>query len=165
MLLAIWDNSYILQLLDAFKDVQLYQQQKIKPYASQDTEIFSGTILDNVLYPQSKSTASVEKIKAAQNILEQLGFNLDRWNRDVGESGSSLSGGEKKRLAFARAILRPSKILLLDEITSNLDSENEAIVANLIIQESEKRCVVLITHKDIPIEENVQAHNLGKGSE
>lgn len=95
MLLAIWDNSYILQLLDAFKDVQLYQQQKIKPYASQDTEIFSGTILDNVLYPQSKSTASVEKIKAAQNILEQLGFNLDRWNRDVGESGSSLSGGEK----------------------------------------------------------------------
>ena len=81
----------------------------------------------------------------------------------VGESGSNLSGGEKKRIAFARAVLRPSKILLLDEITSNIDLENESIMTKLIVQESKKRCVVLITHKEFPIDAEVVTHNLGKG--
>ena len=141
----------------AFRDTPFFS------YASQNTEIFYGTMLDNVLYPQSAASASSTEIEDAQNLLAQLGFDRDNWNRDVGESGSNLSGGEKKRIAFARAVLRPSKILLLDEITSNIDLENESIMTKLIVQETKKRCVVLITHKEFPIDAEVVTHNLGKG--
>lgn len=117
-------------------------------YASQDTEVFSGSILDNVLYPETK--ASPAAIHRAQDLLSRLGFSSDQWDRDTGEAGSALSGGEKKRIAFARALLRPSAILILDEITSNLDPANEEVIARMIAEESQKRCVILITHKDHP---------------
>ena len=138
----------------AFQDIPIFS------YASQDTEIFYGTVLDNVLYPQSAASASPHEIEDAQHLLAQLGFDMDSWNRDAGESGGNLSGGEKKRIAFARAMLRPSKILLLDEITSNVDLENEFIMTKLIVQESKRRCVVLITHKEFPIDTEAVIHNL-----
>lgn len=127
-------------------------------YASQDTEMFSGTVLENVLYPQTLAEASEEQIGQARELLETLGFGPERWNRDVGEMGSTLSGGEKKRIALARAVLRPSHILLLDEITSNLDGENEEAAVGLIARESRCRCVVLVTHKVHPVFQGREAH-------
>lgn len=140
-----------------------FSNTPIFSYASQDAEIFAGSVLDNVLYPQDESTASEKEISEARSLLFHMGFNAASVNKDVGEFGCNLSGGEKRRIAFIRAILTPSKILLLDEITSNLDIENESIMNKLIVSESKKRCVILVTHKEFPENTSVFVHNIGKG--
>lgn len=119
-------------------------------YASQDTEVFSGTVLENVLYPRNVNEVPADMVQKAESLLFKLGFARDRLNRSVGEAGADLSGGEKKRIAFARAVLRPSEFLILDEITSNLDADNENVMASMIVEESRKRCVILVTHKEHP---------------
>ena len=138
------------------------EKMKLFSYASQNAEIFSGTILENVLYPKSAETAASEDLMAAETILRQLGFPDKLHYRDVGEAGNILSGGERKRIAFARAILRSSRVLLLDEITSNMDAENQKIIENLIAEQCEKRCVVLITHKQMQSPPQSVTITLGK---
>lgn len=119
-------------------------------YASQDTEIFSGTILENVLYPRCAEETPVPVVDAAKALLLKLNFPQEQWEKKLGEAGSTLSGGEKKRIAFARALLRPSRILILDEITTNLDGNNEALIAHMVADESKKRCVIMVTHQEHP---------------
>lgn len=134
-------------------------------YASQDTEVFNGTILDNVLYPRNVNEVPTDMVQKAESLLSKLGFSQDQFNRSVGEAGADLSGGEKKRISFARAVLHPSEFLILDEITSNLDAGNENVVASMIVEESRKRCVILVTHKEHPAfaSTNIQRIQLASG--
>jgi ABC-type multidrug transport system fused ATPase/permease subunit len=69
---------------------------------------------------------------------------LDTW---VGESGHQISGGERQRLEIARAILKNAPILIFDEPTSNLDSENEKIILDTIMEISKNKSLLLITHR------------------
>lgn len=121
----------------------------------QDTFLFQDTVMNNIRY--ARENATDEEVKAACRLANCHDFIRkmpDGYNTLVGENGNTLSGGERQRLAIARAILRNSPIVLLDEVTSSLDIENELLVkeaiANLL---KVKRTVIMIAHT-LPIVEN-----------
>ena len=95
----------------------------------QDNFLFDGTIRENIAY--SKPGATVEEVIAAAKIAHVDDFVEgfpDKYETIVGERGVKLSGGQRQRVAIARAILADPKILILDEATSSLDSESEAMI-------------------------------------
>lgn len=114
--------------------------QKIS-LVDQDIFLFNDTILNNIRYAKPESTEQ-EIINAAKeanchDFIEKLEYGYDTI---VGENGNKLSGGERQRISIARAILKDSPILLLDEATASLDIENElAVKKRLKSFEKEKR--------------------------
>ncbi len=114
----------------------------------QSGHIFAGTLRDNLLIANQKATDAelIDALKKA-NIFETFFSNhsgLDTW---VGESGHQISGGERQRLEIARAILKDAPILIFDEPTSNLDSENEKLILDTIMEISKNKSLLLITHR------------------
>ena len=127
-------------------DLSNTQLRQLISYVSQDPYIFEATLKENLLYAtQQASQQDLENIIKALN-LESLAKSLPHGiNSILNQKATSLSGGQKHRIALARALLRPSKILLLDEVTTGLDDKNENLVCNII--KKEKRTVIVITHK------------------
>ena len=115
---------------------------------SQDIILFDDTIKNNIAY--AKDGASMEEIKrackfaAAEEFIEKLPQNYDTL---IGENGIRLSGGQKQRLSIARAILKESPIILLDEATSSLDAESEEIVQNAISNLTKNKTTLVIAHR------------------
>lgn len=126
---------------EIYKDVE-----PLFSFASQDVAIFNESILDNCLYPLDSETASEEQLIEARKLLRLFLFEEKKILEFAGEGGTNLSGGEKKRIAFIRAIISKAPILILDEITSNLDVENMRKMEEIIIKETKNRLVVLVTH-------------------
>ncbi len=114
----------------------------------QEVFLFNDTIGNNIRYAQPDATDS-EIETACQNAnCDDFISNLHKgYDTPIGENGNKLSGGERQRISIARAILRNSPILLLDEATASLDIENELAVKQAIINLlKEKRTVVMIAH-------------------
>ncbi|WP_336279375.1 glucan ABC transporter ATP-binding protein/ permease [Bartonella sp. CB175] len=114
----------------------------------QDTGLFDRSIRDNIAI--GKSTATDKELYEAAKIAAAHNFILEKINcydTLVGERGSQLSGGEKQRLAIARAILKDSPILILDEATSALDVETEAKVKDSLKSISKNRTTLIIAHR------------------
>jgi ATP-binding cassette subfamily B protein len=117
-------------------------------YVEQDAPALSGTVRDNLLL--GLHTATEEQCLRALRRVNLLGPDepgqgfLDS---QVGEVGSRLSGGERQRLAIARAFVMDSPILLLDEVTSNLDSNNERVIQDTIRLKSGHQSVIVIAHR------------------
>lgn len=114
----------------------------------QETFLFSGTVLDNIRF--AKPEASYEEIiKAAKsaNAHEFICSLPDGYNTYIGEKGHRLSGGEKQRIAIARAILTDPKILILDEATSALDTESEYQVQSALERLRKNRTTFAIAHR------------------
>jgi len=115
---------------------------------SQDVILFDDTIKNNISY--AKNDATEEEIKrackfaAANEFIEKLPNGL---NTLIGENGIRLSGGQKQRLSIARAILKESPIILLDEATSSLDAESEEIVQNAINNLTKNKTTLVIAHR------------------
>ena len=115
---------------------------------SQDVILFDDTIKGNVSY--ANSNASEEEIikacefAAANEFIEKLPKKYDTF---VGENGVRLSGGQKQRISIARAILKKSPIILLDEATSSLDAESEEIVQNAISNLIKNKTTLVIAHR------------------
>ena len=115
---------------------------------SQDTILFDNTIRENIAY--ANSSASQEEIEeacdfaAASEFINKLPEGYDSL---IGENGVKLSGGQKQRLSIARAILKKSPIILLDEATSSLDSESEEIVQNAITNLVKNKTTLVIAHR------------------
>ena len=113
--------------------VTLKSLRKNLSMVSQDVILFDDTIKNNISY--AKNNASLDSIKlackfaAADEFIEKLPNGYDTL---IGENGVRLSGGQKQRISIARAILKESPIILLDEATSSLDAESEEIVQNAI---------------------------------
>ena len=115
---------------------------------TQETYLFHDTIRSNLLY--AKSDASEQELDAAcraANIHDFIQTLPERYDTVVGERGYRLSGGEKQRVAIARVILKDPRILVLDEATSHLDSESEALIQEALKRVMEGRTSVVIAHR------------------
>ncbi len=115
---------------------------------SQDTTLFDDTIRNNIAY--ANLSASKEEIEeAAKNsfaseFIEKL---PNKYDTIIGENGTRLSGGEKQRLSIARAMLKKSQIILLDEATSSLDAETENKIQDAINYLTKNRTTIVIAHR------------------
>ena len=156
-------KSTILNLLPRFYDpqkglikiddqdiskIRLSSLRKNISLVSQDTILFDATIKDNIAY--AKSEASQKEIEnacefaAASEFIERL---PDKFDTMIGENGVRLSGGQKQRISIARAILKKSPIILLDEATSSLDADSEEIVQNAIMNLIKNKTTLVIAHR------------------
>ncbi len=115
---------------------------------SQDTTLFDDTIFNNIAY--AKKDATVDEVKKAaeysfaNEFIEKL---PNKYDTLIGENGIRLSGGEKQRLSIARAILKESPIILLDEATSSLDAETESKIQKAINFLTKGRTTIVIAHR------------------
>lgn len=115
---------------------------------TQETYLFHDTIRTNLLY--SRLDASQDEIEAAcktANIHDFIVDLPDGYDTVVGERGYRLSGGEKQRIALARVILKDPRILVLDEATSSLDSESEALIQEALNRVMAQRTSIVIAHR------------------
>jgi len=114
----------------------------------QDDFLFEGTIRENILFP--RPNASEEKLLQAVKAAYVDEFT-DRFEKGldtlIGERGVKLSGGQRQRIAIARAILADPKILILDEATSSLDTESEALIQKSLTELTKGRTTFVIAHR------------------
>ena len=115
---------------------------------TQETYLFHDTIRSNLLYANPQATTE-ELINAAQaaNIHQFISDLPDGYQTIVGERGYRLSGGEKQRLALARVLLKDPRIMILDEATSHLDSESEALIQEALERMYTNRTSIVIAHR------------------
>jgi ATP-binding cassette subfamily B protein len=115
---------------------------------SQETYLFHGSVRENLLFARPGATdEELEAAAQAARIHDHLMSLPDGYNTVVGERGYRFSGGEKQRLAIARAILRDPPVLVLDEATSALDVETERAVQDALDRLSEGRTTLVIAHR------------------
>ena len=130
------------------KDVSLNTLRKNLSMVSQDVVLFDDTIKNNIAYAKSDATTlEIQKaceFAAADEFIQKLPKGYDTI---IGENGIRLSGGQKQRISIARAILKESPIILLDEATSSLDAESEEIVQNAILNLTKNKTTLVIAHR------------------
>ena len=115
---------------------------------SQDTTLFDDTVINNIKYANLDATDN-EVFEAAElaYATEFISKLKDGYNTIIGENGVRLSGGEKQRLSIARAILKKTKIILLDEATSSLDAETESKIQKAINHLTKDKTSLIIAHR------------------
>lgn len=114
----------------------------------QETQLFSGSIADNIGYGRSDANqAEIESAAKAANAHDFICNFPASYQTLVGERGVKLSGGQRQRIAIARALLKDPKLLILDEATSSLDSESEALVQHALETLMQGRTVFVIAHR------------------
>ena len=132
-------------------DVKLLKQKSLRDQISlvlQDTVLFSGSIWDNIAYgrPDARHDEIVAAAAAA-NALEFIEKLPQKFDTTVGERGVMLSGGQRQRIAIARAIIRNTPILILDEPSSGLDAESEQLVFEALDRLLQGKTSIVIAHR------------------
>lgn len=130
------------------KDVKVNSLRRQMGMVLQEVMLFSGTISENIAF--GRIDYDFDKIERAAKIANAHQFILqlpDGYHSLVGERGVNLSGGQKQRIAIARAVLLDPRILILDEATSSLDSESEALVQEALERLMLDRTVFIIAHR------------------
>lgn len=128
--------------------VKLNSYRKYLGVVLQDEFLFEGTIRENIMFPRPNATET-----ELQNAVKAAYVNefTDRFDDGletlIGERGVKLSGGQRQRLAIARAILADPKIIILDEATSNLDTESEALIQKSLGELVKDRTTIVIAHR------------------
>ena len=134
-------------------------------YVAQETFLFNETIRFNLLLTQpdavEKDLINSLRLAAAYDFVEELPDGLDTF---IGDRGVKLSGGEKQRLALARALLRKPSIIILDEATSNLDSENEKRILDSVESLHGDITILMIAHRLSTIRKADQIYFMENGS-
>jgi len=129
-------------------DINLNSLRKEISLVSQDVILFDDTIRANILYgnafASNEEIIDACKFAAAQDFVEKL---PNKYETIIGENGIKLSGGQKQRLSIARAILKNSSIILLDEATSSLDSESESVIQKAIENLTKNKTTIIIAHR------------------
>ena len=129
-------------------DTKVNSLRKKISLVSQDTTLFDDTIRNNIGY--ANLDATLEQIKEAAKLSsceEFINELPNKYETIIGENGIRLSGGEKQRISIARAMLKKSPIILLDEATSSLDSETEEKIQNAINILTKNRTTIVIAHR------------------
>jgi ATP-binding cassette subfamily B protein len=130
------------------RNVELRSIRRSLGYVSQDTYLFYGTVAENIAY--GTFDADREEIVAAAKAAEAHAFieNLpDGYDTEVGERGVKLSGGQRQRISIARAILKDPDILILDEATSDVDTETEMLIQRSLDDLTADRTTFAIAHR------------------
>ncbi|MFH9134295.1 ABC transporter ATP-binding protein [Streptomyces sp. NPDC017524] len=117
-------------------------------YVEQDAPVLAGTLRENLLFaaPEAEEEAVAQAVARTRldGLVDRLPEGLDT---AVGHRGVTLSGGERQRIAIARALLRRPRLLLLDEVTSQLDAVNEQALRDVILELAEHTTVLVIAHR------------------
>jgi ATP-binding cassette subfamily B protein len=137
-------------LLDGhdLRDIQLASLAQHMGMVTQETYLFHDTIRANLLY--ARPDATQDELEAACRAAHIHGFIAslpEGYDTIVGERGYRLSGGEKQRVAIARVVLKNPRLLILDEATSNLDSESEALIQRALEHVMAGRTSLVIAHR------------------
>lgn len=156
-------KSTVFELLQRFYDISagelLINGHEIKNYkikdlrnlftiVSQENAIFSTSVKNNLLFANSKISKKEMTIAAKKTMSHDFISNLPNgYDTFLGEKGVRLSSGEKQRISLTRAILKNTQILLLDEPTSNLDSENEKLFHSFIETYKHNKTIIIIAHR------------------
>ena len=128
--------------------IDLRTSRKFLSVVAQDTILFDGTVYENVTYGMPNPTAELaESALRAANAWEFVEKLPDGIDTIVGERGARISGGQKQRLAIARAIIRDPRILVLDEATSALDSESERLIQSALHELMKSRTTFVVAHR------------------
>jgi len=147
------------------REVQMANLYRQIAFVPQETVLFGDTILENIRY--GREDASEQEVIAASQAANAHDFIAglpDGYATLVGEKGVNFSGGQRQRLAIARAILKNPRILILDEATSSLDSESERLVQQALQCLMAGRTTVVIAHRLTTIQEADRIVVLNKGS-
>ncbi|MFH1996944.1 MAG: ABC transporter ATP-binding protein [Candidatus Omnitrophota bacterium] len=130
------------------KDATIKSLRRQIGIVTQETILFNDTVANNITYgfdaPEKDDVERAAKIANAHGFISKLPKGYDTF---IGERGFRLSGGEKQRIAIARAVFKDPPILILDEATSQLDTESEVLVQNAIDNLMEGRTVFVIAHR------------------
>lgn len=156
-------KSTLIQLIHRFFDVDSgtiridnhdLRQLDLHTYLSQvalvpqETILFGGSVRENILYGKlDASEAELDKAARSANAYEFIQNLPQGYETIVGEKGIKLSGGERQRVAIARALLKDPKILVLDEATSSLDTQSEALIQEALDSLMQGRTTLIIAHR------------------
>ncbi len=130
------------------RQIKLNSYRKLFSLVHQDVILFDGTVRDNIAY--GRPEASFEEIVEAAKVANCHDFIMQLehgYETVVGERGVKLSGGQKQRIALARAVLVDPQVLILDEATSNLDTESEALIQEALRKILRNRTTLVIAHR------------------
>jgi len=142
----------------------IYSIRKNISLVSQDTTLFDDTIRNNIAYANSEASQKEIEEAAELSFASEFIENLPNgYNTVIGENGVRLSGGEKQRLSIARAILKKSKIILLDEATSSLDAETENKIQKAINFLTKGGTTIVIAHRLSTILNSHKIYVIDKG--
>ena len=130
------------------QDLRLRSYRDLLAIVQQDVFLFDGSVRDNIAYGRHDATeAEVEDAARRANAHEFIERLPDGYDTFIGERGVKLSGGQQQRLAIARAILKSPQILILDEATSNLDTESEQLIQASMAELLKGRTTFVIAHR------------------
>ncbi len=150
LLMRFWDVQKGEVLVDEknVKEIPTSELRNLESYVTQETHLFHDSISNNISLAKPNATKEeiIEACKKA-SIHDFIMTLPNGYDTEVGELGDTLSGGEKQRIGIARAFLHDSKMILLDEPTSNLDSLNEGIILKALKESSKDKTVVLVSHR------------------
>ena len=144
---------------------KIFSLRKNISLVSQDTTLFDDTIRNNIKYANFNATEKEIEDAAKFSFADEFIKNLPKkYDTLIGENGVRLSGGEKQRLSIARAILKKSPIILLDEATSSLDAETESKIQEAISFLTKGRTTIVIAHRLSTILNSDKIYVIDKGS-
>ena len=130
------------------KDLRIKDYRRLMSLVLQDVYLFDGTVKENIIF--GKTDATPEEIASAARIAHCHEFIMamdKQYDTLIGERGVKLSGGQKQRIALARALISNPQLLILDEATSNLDSESESLIQDALKKIFKARTSLVIAHR------------------
>ena len=130
------------------RDYKIQSFRQLLGVVQQEVFLFDGTVFDNIAYANPRSSHDAVIVAAQQANAHDFILDLpDGYNSLIGERGVKLSGGQRQRLSIARALLADPKILVLDEATSNLDTESEQLIQGAMQELLKNRTTFVIAHR------------------
>lgn len=150
LLARFWDPSEGRILIDGqnIKELSFESLRRQMSIVLQDVFLFNGTVAENIAWGQNDASLcdiiQASRVARAEEFILQLPEGYDT---KIGERGMKLSGGQKQRLSIARAVLRKSPILILDEATASVDVETEALIQESIQELNGTRTILVIAHR------------------